>query len=79
MKLTVQNAKLGHDEEIQALKRLDEQPRRLEPTARRPSLETFAAIKRSVADAGWPVRIRMGKRSDATESGGRGRQLSLRL
>jgi hypothetical protein len=39
-------------------------------------METFAATKHSVADAGWPVRIRMGKRSGATESGERSQQLT---
>ena len=38
LKSAVQNAKLGRDEEMQALKRLDDQARRLERTAHGPSL-----------------------------------------
>ena len=46
MKSAVQNAKLGRDEEFQALKRLDDQARRLERTAIGPSLDTFIARER---------------------------------
>ncbi len=41
LKTAVQNAKLGRDEEMQTLKRLDDQPCRLEQTASGPSFEDF--------------------------------------
>ena len=41
LKSAVQHAKLGRDEEVQALKRLDDQARQLERTATGPSLEVF--------------------------------------
>jgi uncharacterized protein len=47
LKMAVQKAKLGRNEEIQALKRLDAQARLLERTARGPSLETFITMERS--------------------------------
>src|ERR1700712_4304305 len=43
LKSAVQNAKLGRDEEMGALKRLDDQARQLERTAQGPSLEAFMA------------------------------------
>src|SRR3977135_2596390 len=43
MKSAVQKAKLGRDEEMQALKRLDDQARRLERTATGPSVEAHVA------------------------------------
>src|SRR4029450_3132904 len=46
LKSAVQKAKLGHTEEMQALKRLDEQARRLERTANGPSLDAFVAAER---------------------------------
>jgi hypothetical protein len=46
LKSAVQNAKLGRDEEMQALKRLDDQARRLERTAHGPSLQAFIASER---------------------------------
>jgi uncharacterized protein len=46
LKSAVQSAKLGRDEEIQAVKRLDDQARRLESTASGPSLETYVAVER---------------------------------
>jgi hypothetical protein len=46
MKLAVRNAKLGRDEEMHALKRLDDQARRLERRAEGPSLESFIATER---------------------------------
>ena len=71
MKSAVRNAKLARDEEMQALKRLDDQARRLERTAEGPSFEIFRRHRaRRVAAAGRPVRIRMGKGSDAAEGGG---------
>ena len=47
LKSAVQKAKLGHSEEMQALKRLDDQARQLERTASGPSLEAFIATERS--------------------------------
>jgi uncharacterized protein len=46
LKTAVQNAKLGRDEEMQALKRLDDQARQLERTASGPSFEAFVAGER---------------------------------
>ena len=51
LKSAVQNAKLGRDEEMQALKRLDDQSRRLERSAHGPSLETFIAGERAASPA----------------------------
>ena len=47
LKSAVQQAKLGRDEEMQALKRLDDQARRLERTATGPSFEAHVAKERS--------------------------------
>ncbi len=47
LKSAVQKAKLGRDEEMQALKRLDDQARRLEFTSSGPSLEAFIATERA--------------------------------
>src|ERR1700730_16311161 len=47
LKSAVQKGKLGHSEEMQALKRLDDQARQLERTASGPSLRTFIATARS--------------------------------
>jgi uncharacterized protein len=49
LKSAVQNARLGRDEEMQALKRLDDQSRRLECSAGRPSLEAFIAGERAAS------------------------------
>jgi hypothetical protein len=49
MKSAVLKAKLGREEEMQALKRLDSQARRLERTAEGPSLESFIAVERAVS------------------------------
>jgi hypothetical protein len=46
LKCAVQQAKLGRDEEMQALKRLDDQARQLERTATGPSFEAFVAKER---------------------------------
>ena len=51
MKSAIQNAKLGRDEQIQALKRLDHQARLLERTAKGPSLDAFIATERSASPA----------------------------
>jgi hypothetical protein len=47
LKSAVQKAKLGRDEEIQALRRLDDQARRLERSAGGPSLQAFVATERN--------------------------------
>jgi hypothetical protein len=49
LKSAVQNAKLGRDEEMQALKRLDDQSRRLERSVQGPSLEAFIAGERAAS------------------------------
>jgi hypothetical protein len=46
LKSAVQNAKLGREEELGALKRLDEQARRLERHASGPSVEALIAEER---------------------------------
>lgn len=43
LKSAVQRAKLGRDEEMQTLKRLDDQERQLKRVANGPSLEAFIA------------------------------------
>ena len=47
LKSAVRNARLGHTEEMQALKRLDAQARGLERTATGPSFEAFVADERA--------------------------------
>jgi hypothetical protein len=49
LKSAVQQAKLGRDEEMQALKRLDQQSRRLERSAQGPSLDAFIAGERAAS------------------------------
>jgi hypothetical protein len=49
MKSAVRNAKLGRDEEMHALKRLDDQTRRLERTAQGPALESYIATERTAS------------------------------
>jgi uncharacterized protein len=49
MKSAVRKAKLGRDEEMEALKRLDDQARRLEQTAQGPSFESFIATERGAS------------------------------
>jgi hypothetical protein len=51
LKSAVRKAKLGRDEEMQAVKRLDDQARRLELTAQGPSLEAFVATERAASPA----------------------------
>jgi hypothetical protein len=46
LKSAVQQAKLGRDEEMQALKRLDDQARRLERTVTGPSFEAYVATEK---------------------------------
>jgi hypothetical protein len=47
----VQKAKLGRDEELQAIKRLDDQARNLERTATGPSLNAYIAGQRQASPA----------------------------
>jgi hypothetical protein len=47
LKSAMQSARLGREEEMQAIKRLDDQARRLERIASGPSLETHIATERS--------------------------------
>lgn len=68
LKSAVQSAKLGRDEEMQALKRLDDQSRRLERSARGPSLEAFIAGERAASPAldgrsvfGWEAELQARK------------------
>ncbi|CCD95185.1 conserved hypothetical protein [Bradyrhizobium sp. ORS 375] len=49
LKSAVGNAKLGRDEAMAALKRLDDQARRLERTATGPSVDAFIAIERAAS------------------------------
>ena len=49
MKSAVLKAKLGREEEMQALKRLDSQARQLEAKTEGPSLETFIAVERAAS------------------------------
>jgi hypothetical protein len=46
MKSAIQKAKLGHQEELQAIERLDRQARQLERTASGPSFDAFVAQER---------------------------------
>jgi hypothetical protein len=67
LKSAVQNAKLGRDEEMQALKRLDDQSRRLERSAQGPSLDAFIAGERAASPSldgrsvfGWEAELNAG-------------------
>jgi hypothetical protein len=51
LKSAVANAKLGREEELGALKRLDDQARKLERIATGPSLDTFIATERAASPA----------------------------
>ncbi len=51
LKSAVQEAKLGRDEELDAIKRLDEQARRLERRARGPGVEELIAKERRMSPA----------------------------
>jgi hypothetical protein len=68
LKSAVQNAKLGRDGEMQALKRLDDQARRLERTAHGPSLQAFIASERAASPEldgrsvfGWDAELTAAK------------------
>jgi uncharacterized protein len=49
LKSAVQNARLGREEELGAIKRLDDQARRLERNATGPSFEAFVATERAAS------------------------------
>ncbi len=49
LKSAVQNARLGREEELSAIKRLDDQARRLERSATGPSFEAFVATERAAS------------------------------
>jgi hypothetical protein len=51
LKSAVQNAELGRDDEMGALKRLDDQARRLERSVQGPSLDAFIASERAASSA----------------------------
>jgi hypothetical protein len=51
LKSAVSSAKLGREEELGALKRLDDQARKLERTATGPSLDAFIATERAASPA----------------------------
>jgi hypothetical protein len=64
LKSAVRNAKLGRNEEMQALKRLDDQSRQLERSAKGPSLDAFIAGERAASPAldgrsvfGWEAEL----------------------
>jgi hypothetical protein len=68
LKSAVQNAKLGRDEEMQALRRLDDQSRQLERSAKGPSLDAFIAGERAASPAldgrsvfGWEAELQARK------------------
>ena len=68
LKSAVQNAKLGREEEMQTLKRLDNQARRLERSAHGPSLDAFIAGERAASPEldgrsvfGWEADLASGK------------------
>jgi hypothetical protein len=51
MKSAIQKAKLGREEELQAIQRLDRQARLLERTASGPSFDAFVAQERAASPA----------------------------
>jgi len=68
LRSAVQQAKLGRDEEMQALKRLDDQSRRLERSAQGPSLDAFIAGERAASPSldgrsvfGWEAELTAAK------------------
>ncbi len=72
LKSAMQQAKLGREERMGALKRLDDQARQLEPTAKGPSFEAFVAGERSQSASlggrsvfGWESELPAGKTGSA--------------
>ncbi|MGY3604780.1 MULTISPECIES: DUF763 domain-containing protein [unclassified Bradyrhizobium] len=75
LKSAVQQASLGREEEMQALKRLDSQARLLERTATGPSFDAFVAQERNRSPAlggrsvfGWEAEIAGSKRATPGKS-----------
>lgn len=75
LKTAVQQASLGRDEEMQALKRLDNQARLLERTATGPSFDAFVAQERNRSPAlggrsvfGWEADVAGSKRATSDKS-----------
>jgi hypothetical protein len=68
LKGAIANGKLGRDEEMQALKRLDDQARQLEAAAKGPSLDAFIAKERGLS-ATVGGRSVFGWEKDFAESG----------
>src|SRR6185436_16326929 len=60
LKSAVHRAKLGREEELGALKRLDDQARQLEAVANGPSLQTIIADEMAVCFARRSLSVRMG-------------------
>jgi hypothetical protein len=70
LKSAVQQAKLGADERMNALKRLDDQARRLEASSRGPSFHSFVANEKSQS-AGYGGRSVFGWERDFGDHGQR--------
>jgi hypothetical protein len=70
LKSAVQNAKLGREEELSALQRLDEQARRIERHASGPTVEEFIAEERQRSHAYGGRSIFGWERVPATETAG---------
>jgi hypothetical protein len=70
LKSAVENARLGREEQLAALKRLDEQARRLERHARGPSVEQYIAEERGRSHE-YGGRSVFGWEPPAAEAGGR--------
>lgn len=73
LKSAVEHARLGQDETLHALKRLDDQARQLERTATGPSLDAFIAGERAHAPErdgrsvfGWEKDLAPGRKAPAT-------------
>jgi hypothetical protein len=77
LKSAVRHAKLGREEELQAIRLLDAQARRLEATARGPSVEAYIAQERARSHEyggrsvfGWePAPAAPGVRADRQQAG----------
>jgi hypothetical protein len=68
LKTAVKNARLGREEELQAIRRLDAEARRLERVATGPSFEAFVAQERAASPTlggrsvlGWEDHVGVGK------------------
>jgi hypothetical protein len=67
LKRAMQQAKLGHDEQLQAIRRLDEQARRLESLGSGPTLEAHLVAERA-ASARYGGQSMLGKETRAPAS-----------